>query len=66
VLGTARHDHRPRSDAGPYIERARAWFAQHDVVYHTYWDSNLDFHGMLSSDQYPRAGDAYRAAFPAP
>ena len=54
------------NNAGPYIERARAWFEQHDVVYHTYWDSNLDFKGKLSANQYPQAGSAYRAAFPAP
>jgi hypothetical protein len=54
------------NNAGPYIERARAWFAQHNVVYHTYWDSNLDFKGKLSANQYPQAGSAYRTAFPAP
>jgi len=53
-------------DAGPYIQHARDWFAQHEVVYQTYWDSNSDFTGKLSSGQYPHAGDAYKAAFPAP
>jgi hypothetical protein len=35
-------------------------------VYQTYWDANNDFMGKLSDGQYPHAGDAYRAAFPAP
>ena len=49
--------------AGPYIQQAKAWFASHDVVYQTYWNSNSDFSGMLSGGQYPNAGTAYKAAF---
>lgn len=49
--------------AGPYIEAAKIWFADHDVVFHTYWDSNSDFQGKLSGDQYPDAATAYKAEF---
>jgi hypothetical protein len=54
------------NQAGPYIERAMAWFEQHDVVFHTYWDSNNAFSGMLSNNQYPSAATAYRGAFGSP
>jgi hypothetical protein len=46
-----------------YIEKAKAWFASHDVVYQTYWNSNNAFTGMLSNDQYPNAGATYRTQF---
>lgn len=49
--------------AAPYIEQAKLWFDQHDVVFHTYWNSDSSFSGKLSSDQYPNAGAAYKAAF---
>ena len=49
--------------AGPYIQQAKAWFASHDVVYQTYWNSNSAFSGMLSMGQYPKPGAAYKAAF---
>jgi beta-mannanase len=49
--------------AGPYIEHAASWFESHPVVFHTYWNSNSAFAGMLSDGQYPAAGAAYRAAF---
>ncbi|HMJ15857.1 MAG TPA: glycosyl hydrolase [Polyangiaceae bacterium] len=54
------------NNAGPYIERAKAWFTTHKVVFHTYWNSNSAFPGKLSDNQYPNAGAAYRAAFAAP
>jgi hypothetical protein len=50
-------------DGAYYIQQAKAWFASHDVVYQTYWNSNSDFKGQLSNDQYPNAGAAYKAAF---
>jgi hypothetical protein len=49
--------------AGPFIVRAAQWFNSHRVVYQNYWDSNSEFTGRLSNDQYPTAGAAYRAAF---
>jgi hypothetical protein len=51
------------NDAGPYITKASEWFDAHDVVFHTYWDSNSDFSGKLSGGQYPDAAQAYKAAF---
>jgi hypothetical protein len=49
--------------AGPYIEQAQRWFADHGVVFQTYWDSNTAFTGKLSSNQFPATGDAYRRTF---
>jgi hypothetical protein len=49
--------------AGPYIAQAQRWFADHQVVFHTYWDSNTAFTGKLSSGQFTDAGNAYRQAF---
>jgi Ca2+-binding RTX toxin-like protein len=46
-------------NAGVYIAKAAAWFAAHDVAYQSYWDSNADFPGMLSSGQYPTTGQAF-------
>ncbi len=54
------------NDGGPYIEQAKAWFESHDVVFHTYWNSNAAFTGKLSDGQYPNAGAAYREAFGVP
>ncbi len=50
-------------NASPYVERAKAWFEQHHVVYQTYWNSNADYPGQLSQGQYPAAGETYRARF---
>ena len=47
--------------AGPFIAKAFDWFAKHDVVYQSYWNSNADFPGKLSDGQYPAAGAEYRA-----
>ncbi|MDR7038600.1 hypothetical protein J2X36_003370 [Methylobacterium sp. BE186] len=51
------------SDAAAYIEKAAEWFQRHDVLYQSYWDSNSDFAGRLSEDQYSAAAAAYKAAF---
>ncbi len=50
-------------DAGPILERVKAWFDDHDVVYQTYWDSNSEFPGKLSGGQFARTGDAYVRLF---
>jgi hypothetical protein len=42
---------------------AAQWFANHDVVYQSYWNSNADFRGKLSDDQYKKVGAIYRAQF---
>jgi len=49
--------------AGPFILQAAKWFSSHGIVYHSYWNSNADFAGRLSDNQYPNAGAAYRSAF---
>jgi beta-mannanase len=54
------------NNAGPYIEKAKEWFASHPVVFQTYWNSNAAFPGKLSDNQYPNTGAAYRAAFRTP
>ena len=51
------------SDNASFIQNANAWFASHDVVYQTYWNSNSAFKGKLSDGQYPQAAEAYRSAF---
>ena len=49
--------------AAPYIDKARAWFVDHQVVYDTYWDSNSAFTGKLSSGQFPASGAAFKRDF---
>jgi hypothetical protein len=51
------------TDEPTFIQSASAWFASHDVVYQTYWNSNSAFKGKLSDGQYPQASDAYRDTF---
>jgi len=51
------------NSAGPYVEKAAAWFENHDVVMHAYWNSNADFAGKLSDNSKPSVGAAYKAAF---
>ena len=46
-----------------YVQKAQAWFQSHDVVFHTYWNSNAAFSGKLSDGQYPTSAAAYKAAF---
>ena len=50
-------------NAGPFIRKAAEWFASHHVVYQRYWNSNSDFAGKLSDNQYPNTGAAYIEAF---
>jgi hypothetical protein len=49
--------------AGPYIEKAARWFAEHNVVYQSLWNSNDAFPGKLSDGQYPAAAAAFVRAF---
>ena len=50
-------------NAEAYLSLMKQWFADHNVVYATYWNSNADYPGELSRGQYPNAGNAYRALF---
>ena len=47
--------------AGPFIAEAFDWFAEHDVVYQSYWNSNADFPGALDTGSRPNAAAEYRA-----
>ncbi len=47
----------------PYLESTRRWFDSQNVIFHTYWNSNADYPGMLSEKQYPTAAESYRALF---
>ncbi|MGJ4931209.1 glycoside hydrolase family 26 protein [Bradyrhizobium sp. HKCCYLS2038] len=49
--------------AGPFIAKAAQWFADHDVLYQSVWNSNDAFPGKLSDGQYPAAAAAYIKAF---
>ena len=60
VLGVGR---RGTTGPRPYIHKARQWFIDRRVVFHTYWDSNTAFTGKLSNGQFGAAGEAYRQAF---
>jgi hypothetical protein len=51
------------NNAAFYIEQAKAWFDRHDVLFHSYWNSDADYPGKLSSGQYPRAGATFRSLF---
>jgi Glycosyl hydrolase family 26 len=51
------------NNAGPFLERAKAWFDSHDVVYQTYWNSNASFQGKLSDGKFPRSANAYSRLF---
>jgi len=53
-------------NAGSYLEKARAWFESHDVVYQNYWNSDYAFAGSLTDGSYPNAAEAYRKLFSAP
>jgi hypothetical protein len=46
--------------AGPYIQRAKAWFDQHGVVYNVYADWDVE---TLSTGQLPAAASTYRSTF---
>ena len=54
------------NNGAAYIEKIKEWFAAHEIVYQTYWNSDSAFKGKLSGGQYPDAGAAYRAAFGRP
>jgi hypothetical protein len=50
-------------NAAPFLERAKAWFDAHNVLYQTYWNSEADFPGKLSGGKFPRTGAAYARLF---
>ncbi|RYF11315.1 MAG: hypothetical protein EOO40_03550, partial [Deltaproteobacteria bacterium] len=50
-------------NAGPYIAKFAAWMESHNVAYQSYWNSDADFAGALSTGTKPNAGAAYIDAF---
>ncbi|WP_343895524.1 glycoside hydrolase family 26 protein [Craurococcus roseus] len=50
-------------NAEPILERVKAWFDDHDVLYQTYWDSNAGFPGKLSRGSFAGTGSAYVRLF---
>lgn len=54
-----------RSDnAGAYLEKADQWFEQNNVLYTTYWETNMaDYPGQFSGGQYPNAGAVFKSVF---
>jgi hypothetical protein len=50
-------------NAAPFIEKAHDWFASHNVVYQSYWNSSADGVGKLSDNHLPHAAEAYKAEF---
>jgi len=49
--------------AGPYLEKAKAWFDSHDVEYQVYWDSDTNFPGKLSDGSDAETGQAFAKLF---
>ena len=49
-----------------FVKIAAAWFREHKVVFQNYWNSNSNFRGKLSDNQFPRAGAAYKQEFNRP
>ena len=46
-----------------FVKLAADWFRQHGIVYQNYWDSNSNFRGKLSHNQFPKAGAQFREQF---
>lgn len=53
-------------NAGPYIDLMSKWFADHDVMYQNYWNSDAGFAGRLDDGSKPDAAAAYKADFGPP
>ncbi|WP_277755315.1 glycosyl hydrolase, partial [Teichococcus oryzae] len=51
------------NNAGPFVQLAKEWFEQHNVVLQSYWDSNAAYPGKLSDNSDPRTGAAFKEAF---
>ena len=46
-----------------FVDLADKWFADHNVLYHNYWNSDSHFEGKLSDNQYPDSGSAFKSEF---
>ncbi|MDB5998314.1 MAG: hypothetical protein JWP52_13 [Rhizobacter sp.] len=62
-----RPDGHGRGDDPFFIERMVQWIAANKVAYHNYWDYEApDYNAKLSNGQYPRSGQAFKAAYGKP
>lgn len=50
-----------RNSDASYVQAVGNWFATHNIVYASYWNSNAAYPGKLSDNQYPAVSTAYRA-----
>ncbi|MGY4801725.1 glycoside hydrolase family 26 protein [Teichococcus aerofrigidensis] len=50
-------------NAAPFIKLFQEWMAQHNVLYHNYWNSDADYAGRLSSGKWPATARAFRETF---
>jgi hypothetical protein len=46
-----------------FIEQMHRWFVENHVIYASYWNSNSNYQGQLSLNQYPLAAAKYKALF---
>ncbi|HMN38944.1 MAG TPA: glycosyl hydrolase [Hyphomicrobium sp.] len=53
-------------DSASYIDHVQRWFADHPVIYQTYWNSDESFKGKLSDGKRALAGASFKAAFGGP
>jgi len=51
------------NNAREFIDLADKWFNSHDVLYQNYWNSDSNFQGKLSDNQYPNTGAAFKSEF---
>jgi beta-mannanase len=51
------------NNAGPYLEKARNWFAAHNAVFANYWNDDSDYTGYLSGDRWPATSAAFKQYF---
>ncbi len=62
-----RRDGKGAGDDPYFIERMAEWIANHDVVYHNYWDYNAPiFSSKLSDGSHPQAAEAFLRMFKQP
>ncbi|MFO1058515.1 MAG: glycosyl hydrolase [Dongiaceae bacterium] len=63
ATGTRPNGHGAGDD--PYfIQQMYSWIQTHNVRYHDYWDYKAsDYNGMLSNNQFPKAGAMYQQLF---
>lgn len=51
------------SDSPEFVKLVANWAEEHDMLYASYWESDSNFRGKLSDDQYPEAAQAFIEAF---